>query len=439
MFAGDERLRVKRLEVRDFKRIGVAVMECDEAWNVVGGRNAQGKSSLLDAIEGAMRGKKAMPAEPIRRGAERCEIVADLGEIVVKRVTTAKTDRLVVTNAEGFERKRPQELLDALWGGVAIDPLEFQRLTPAKQAERMLAVLGLDFAELDAERKGLYDERTLANRQAKDAQAVADAKPRYADAPKEPVSVKDAAAELAAARAHNAQADSIRRAVDVAEEQVQRAKRMGEGIKSEIEEIEGEISRLQERLALRKASLEEHRAEYAKAKDAKAKAEAELAAFEPMDTAAIEAKMQDAEDANAKLAANREAKEAEAVAQKYADDSAELTRLIEAIDAEKAEKTAAAEFPVDGLAFGPDGLLLNGLPFAQASSAEKWRVSIAAGISQKPKLAVLLIRDGEKLDADSREIVRQMAVESGCQIFVEDCRATGEEATVVIEDGAIQS
>ncbi|NGZ99664.1 hypothetical protein G5V59_02720 [Nocardioides sp. W3-2-3] len=53
----------------------------------------------------------------------------------------------------------------------------------------------------------------------------------------------------------------------------------------------------------------------------------------------------------------------------------------------KADALAKATFPVDGLGFDDDGVTYQGVPFAQASSAEQIRVSLAMAMSLNPQSA----------------------------------------------------
>ena len=58
------------------------------------------------------------------------------------------------------------------------------------------------------------------------------------------------------------------------------------------------------------------------------------------------------------------------------------------------------------------------------------------GLAMNPKLRVLLIRNGNDLDADNLELVREMAAEADAQVWIERLDATGDVA-VVIEDGEV--
>jgi hypothetical protein len=77
------------------------------------------------------------------------------------------------------------------------------------------------------------------------------------------------------------------------------------------------------------------------------------------------------------------------------------------------------------------------VPFAQGSSAEQLRVSVAMGLAMNPRLGVLLIRDASLLDDDSMAIVAEMAATANAQVWLERV-GDGAECSVVIEDGSVR-
>jgi hypothetical protein len=90
--------------------------------------------------------------------------------------------------------------------------------------------------------------------------------------------------------------------------------------------------------------------------------------------------------------------------------------------------------PVDGLSFGTDEVLYNGLPLAQASSAEQLRVSVAIAMAANPKLRVLRIKDGSLLDEYSLQTLADTAEMNDFQIWIERVDTSGSVG-VVMEDG----
>ena len=103
---------------------------------------------------------------------------------------------------------------------------------------------------------------------------------------------------------------------------------------------------------------------------------------------------------------------------------------------DKAEKIAAAKLPVNGLGFGDGFITLNGLPFKQASDAERLRTSVAIAMALNPKLRLILVKDGSCLSPKSMKILEDMANEKDFSVWIERQVGTGGTG-FVIEDGRI--
>lgn len=167
-------MRILNLVAENFKRLQVVEIKPDGSLIQVQGKNAQGKSSVLDAIWAALGGKKAIPGEPIRRGADEARIELLLGddqktEYVVKRTFgRGREPQIVVEAPDGARYATPQTLLDGLLGALSFDPLAFARMAPKDQAaELQKLVPDVDFDAIDAANRGDYERRTAINREAK--------------------------------------------------------------------------------------------------------------------------------------------------------------------------------------------------------------------------------------------------------------------------------
>lgn len=381
------------------------------------GQNGAGKSSVLDAIAMALGGRDQIPAEPIRRGADRAEVLVDLGEIIVRRTfTAAGGGQLVVQNRAGARFQSPQSMLDALVGRLTFDPLAFSREKASRQAEILRELVGLDLAPLDVRRAELYAERTAVNKRATSLRARFEAMPRHELAPADPVDVGELADQLKAAQAANQENTRQRQALAAA----------------------------RDTLTSRQTRVANLRAELAKAEEAARSSaeavqnlEASVAGLQDVDTAALLERIRGAEAINRQVRENHE-RRAVAAEHAVADrQSGELTVQIEAVDQQKAEAIASARMPVQGLGFDAAGVVtLNGLPLDQASAAERLRVSVAIGLAMNPRLRVLLIRDASLLDRASMRLVADMARQAGAQLWVERVEVD-EQTTVLIEDGQV--
>jgi hypothetical protein len=124
-------------------------------------------------------------------------------------------------------------------------------------------------------------------------------------------------------------------------------------------------------------------------------------------------------------------------AKRYEDEAKALTEAIDARDQAKRAAIAAAKMPVPGLDFGDGVVLLAGVPFDQASDAERLRASVAIAMAANPKLRVIRIRDGSLLDEDAMKVLEQIAIERDFQVWIERVDSSGQVG-FVLEDGHVR-
>lgn len=426
-------MKILALTAENVKRLKAVSIAPDGAPVVtVGGRNGAGKSSVLDSIQYALGGTRDVPDRPIRDGEERAEVVVTLDGLKVTRVFTAKGSRLVVANGDGAQYPSPQAMLDKLVGRLSFDPLAFARQAksePKKAVETLRSLVGLDFAEIDARRKAIYEERTDANRDVNRLRVELEQATRYDDAPDEEVDVAALLDEQTAARA-TARANADTRAA------LNSLKRDNDRRHDAIVAQDAEILDLEEKLAAareRLVEMNEVLAAYLREEDEE---RARVESLADPDEAPINERIRSANQINARIAANRARAAIETRLRDASNRSDGLTASIDALDAEKAAALSGTSFPVPGLSFDDAGILYNGIPFAQASSGEQLRVSVSMGLALNPKLRVVLIREGSLLDADNLALIGEMAAEADAQVWIERV-GDGESCSVVIEDGAV--
>lgn len=425
-----EPLHIVGLQVENVKRIRAVSIHPEGDIVVLSGRNAQGKTSVLDAIWLALGGgaaKRAVEAsETIRAGEEFARVQVDLGTLVVTREWERRdggpeTTRLRV-EAEGRTLASPQSVLDALMEHAGFDPLAFTRLSPAQQANALTAIVDLPFGidEFDAETKQIFDERTSVNRDVERLKSVADALPRYPNAPNEKV---DIGAQMTAYRA--------------IEDQITAASHAEQGILA----AEANLAQLDSRIASLKAELEtaiadrdstaeilQERRQHAAANDLdglRAQADAALAAAES------------AGQVNEQVDANERHRLAVDALVQVQTMSAELTAQIEKRRQDRRDALAAVAFPVPGLGFDESGLVTyRDLPFTQASAAEQVEISTAIAMAGDPRLRVITIRDASLLDSEHLAIIERMAAERDFQVWLEKVDESGTVG-IVIENGEV--
>lgn len=398
------------------------------------GENGNGKSSILDSIVMALGGKEEIPDVPIRVGEEKAVIIVEMNGIVVKRNFRAQEDgtyttSLVVETADGMTAKKPQDYLNALIGELSFDPLAFTRMNPKQQFDILRRfVPDFDFEAAARRRKSVFDDRAAINRQIKDAQGVV-ASARIPDGvPDEEIDVSALTDELQAIGDFNAD--------------IERRKGNRERVRADIEAKRvGADQKKREAADLRRRAdfLDQEAADLlsdATALQDKLDEAGPLA--DPKDPAEAREKIDEAHRINAQVRQKKAIDAKIAEVRVLEQKSAQLTKDIDAIDAEKTAAIANSKIPVEGIGFGDDAVYLNGLPFNQASSAEQLRAAVALTIAANPRLRVVLIRDGSLLDHKAFEVLSEMAEVNDFQVFIEVVESTRPGA-LVIEAGEIRA
>jgi DNA repair exonuclease SbcCD ATPase subunit len=415
--------KIVRFEAQNLMRLKAVEITPDGNVVVIGGKNAQGKTSVLNAIAMALGGKNEVPERPIRDGQSTGHVIVETDQFTVtRRFTAAGGSSLEVRNAQGQKLASPQTLLDSFVSKVSFDPLAFTRMKPDAQAETVRKLAGLDFSDLDAKRETKYSERTTVNRLVKDQEVRLKALPRHVDAPAKEISSAELVAELEKANAANKARDAKQESLSTLCDDVDSLSDLLGAIDKKVAELQKQREETVTKQAEVKAKLDG--------------AKAELEAMPVIDTDPILQQIKDADEVNAKVRANTAWTTANREMLRLQTESADLTASIEQIDGEKEKLLAEATFPIEGLSFTASGVLFNGIPFEQASGAEQLRVSLAIACALNPKLPVMLIRDGSLLDDDSMKLLAEHAAKHQAQVWIEVV-GKREDATVIIEDGSV--
>ena len=425
-------MTVTRLTVDSFQRLRAAHVTPTATGLVpVRGRNAQGKSSLIEAMLSALLGRKASPDLPISEGAHKADVVVDLGELVVHRRWTRDASgkarsALTVTGRDGSTVSSPQAVLDALVGQFA-DPVAFLAMRPADQVKTVLAATGMDvdLARLEADEARVFELRRDAKRDADAAAKRAESLIEELRARAEEVGVTD---ELLALDTDELLADldeanrSSARHAELCSERATSDARCDQ-LATEIAELKSRLAALSEQLSSETQRL--------RALD-DAVRESVVISAEP-----IKAKLREVETAHELRQMDSRAKLAACEAGELAEVAALRDDELAGVRASIQRLLADADFPVDGMSYdlANKQLLVGGIPFSQASQAERLRAAAAVAMAGDSDIRVLFAREGSLLDADSQRLLAELAAERGYQLWLEVVDADPHGPGVWIEDG----
>jgi predicted NAD-dependent protein-ADP-ribosyltransferase YbiA (DUF1768 family) len=411
--------RITTLEIENTMAIKVAEIHPNgEPITTIGGKTAQGKSTALRSVGMLFDGAKAIPDEPLRRGAKRGHIRAEIdggldnGGFEVERKLTRKGTSLVVTGRDGT----PQALMDQIKGGCMQDLGKIARM---KNAE-LLAVVrelvpGQDFTAHDAERACIYDERTDANRDAKRLRAQLDSASHSNDAPIEEVSVAKLAAELTRRQEINAGHETKR---------------------AELREVGDKYRAAQVIMKKAESDLVAAKAGVEVAAGRGRTLKAEVAKLEDPDTEEIQVRLATVDEANRRVRDNAE--HARLTVDHGAAEKAAraLDRNLEDLDEKKAKTIAEAEYPVVGLSVDDDTVMLHDFSWDQASMREKLVASAEIVLAQSPDLRELLLDEGSAFDVESREALSEWADKNKAHIWMVVV-GDGKGCSVVFHEGEV--
>ena len=418
-------MNIIELQINDIKRI--SAIEVDPVTGepvILTGDNAQGKSSVLDAIVFALSNSGL--DDPIRHGRPSGSITVKLGadkvEYTVERKVTKKGSYLTLKDAEGNEVSKAQTFLNGLMGNYAFDPLAFTSLKPKEQVEALKTAAGLDFTELDANRAQFYAERTTIGRDGKELKARFEAMAKPAD---------DVPAEEVSATELMAKVETLHAAERKLSQAIDQESRDGEAHARALQEVE----KIKAQLAEAEAKADAAGKVVAASRDAVAAARAAAPSAEEI--AAARAAVQAVDTTNAAVRAARTYRETEEKLKELRLKHANLDRRIEEIDEAKKEAIKNAALPLDGLELTDDGVLFGGTFFSQLSSAEQIRVSTLVAMSQNPTLKIVLVREGALMNRANLQMMADLARERGYQLWIEKFQEEPGSKGVHIVDGAI--
>jgi DNA repair exonuclease SbcCD ATPase subunit len=399
-------VRIINLHIENVQGIKVADITPTGNSVIISGENAQGKSSVLDAIQLALEGLRKSNNQIVREGAEKGLISIDLGDIkVTRKINKDNTASVVVESKDGSVYKSPQAVLDSFLGKVSFDPLAFSRLDSKTQIQALKDFLSIDFEKLDAEKSEIYNNRTVLGRELKQAESQLKELVFDDKAPSEPLVCSSIIDAITASQSYND--DYFRRQRD-------------------LKQTELLVADLTKKLEDAKLHLDLQRKQ--------------LEGENPVPTEEIEAmktQLRDAEAINNTVAMNKRYLEKKSVVASISSQVDKITERLADIYLEKREILSKVKMPLEGLGFSDDGVVFNGIEISQCSTAEQLKISTSIAMALNPKIRVLRIKDGAFLDDASMAWIKELAVSNDYQLWIE--RVGVEPMSVVIKDGTVVS
>ena len=153
-------IKINQLLTENVKRVKAVKMEpTPNGLTVIGGKNRQGKTSVLDSIAWALGGDRYRPSDPTREGSvipPNIHLVMSNGLVVERK---GKNSDLKVIDPDG--RKAGQQLLNEFVEQLALDLPKFLQANGKEKAQTLLQIIGVgqQLFELEQKETEIYNQR----------------------------------------------------------------------------------------------------------------------------------------------------------------------------------------------------------------------------------------------------------------------------------------
>ena len=400
-------VKINKLEIENVKRVKAVKLEpTANGLTIIGGRNGQGKTSILDSIAWALGGNKYKPSKAQREGSvlpPNLHIVLDNG-LEIRR--DGKNSDLKVIDPSG--NKAGQQLLNSFVEEFSINLPKFIEANNSEKAKTLLQIIGVgeQLAVLEQQENEKYNQRTTIGQIADQKKKFAAEQVYYPDAPKDLVSVSELITQQQSILAKNGENARLRSQRD-------QLAQLKENLDTEIDRLIAERADIETKLAI-----------------------AEKSAMDLIDesTEQLEQNIAQVEQINLKVRANLDKDKANEDAQNYKDQYDGLTSEIEDIRLEKTKLLDNADLPLPGLSVAEGELLYNGQKWDNMSGAEQLKVSTAIVRKLNPECGFILVDKLEQFDLETLTEFGQWAETEQLQIIATRV-STGDECSIIITDG----
>jgi hypothetical protein len=474
-----EGLLLMRMVSQNIKAVRFVDVTFDDTMTIIGGDNAQGKSSFLGGYEWLFGGRKAIgaDADPIREGEVEGFVEGDFGDGKTVQLKVRRT--FVRVGESGFDCSRVaiempgfitpsqrETFLEKLVNPIAVDPMAFDRKDDEERAEIFKKLVAFDFKANKTKHDAVYALRADVNRDLKREQGalasllVADVAP--CDRIDEAAIVQElqdagtANADIVTRKNNRAQAEQrIATLRKEAEEQLAgvnaAAAREMDRTQAFVDDCERQIKALQQKIELARGQLDkeierikQEAADLAQQKTAEAdqlqkRLDEAKPLGDPIDVDAIRARLNEAQRSNRELAAWQQLRDRRAETQVKVEtlqtESDELTAQLTELEQAQTSAIQKAHLPIDGLGFKDGAVTLNGKPWKQASEAERIDASMALAMALSPKLRNIIIRDASGVGSKIKQRITDRARAKGYRVVLEILDESGANSTVLIENG----
>lgn len=410
-------IKINKLEIENVKRIkAVKIEPTKNGLTIIGGKNSQGKTSVIDSIAWALGGNKFAPSNPKRDDSiipPRLKVILSNGLVVERK---GKNSDLKVTDPTG--QKGGQQLLDKFVEELAIDLPKFLNSSSKEKAKTLLKIIGVEeeLISLELKEKELYNKRLAIGQIADQKEKYAKEQTYYPDTPKDFISASVLIQQQQEILARNGENQKKRNSlVDLTNKH--------NSLEQLIVQKETELSKLKEEFKIVKGDLE-----------TASKSTAQLI---DESTEELEKNLLEIEEINNKVRINLDKEKAEEDALQYKEEYNELTVKIEKVRDSVLALLNNCTMPLSNLSVKDGELTFHGKMWDSMSSSEQLKVATAIVRKLNPDCGFVLLDKLEQMDLETMREFGEWLESENLQAIATRV-STGEECSIIIEDGYVK-
>lgn len=409
-------IKINKLEIENLKRVkAVKIEPTINGLTVIGGKNNQGKTSILDSIAWGLGGDRYRPSDAQRQGSvipPTLKIVMNNGLVVERK---GKNSDLKVIDPEGI--KSGQQLLNEFVDQLALDLPKFIQQSNKEKANTLLQIIGVghQLAELESKETELYNQRRVIGQIADQKEKFAKEQVYYSDAPKEPISASDLIKQQQEILARNGENQRKRDNAYTLQAERNRLAEKVNSLREELKKYENELAKAQEDMNIAFKTAEDLHDE---------------------STTELETNIDNIERINLKVRTNLDKEKAEEDALNYRNQYNKLTSEINDVRDSKINLLKSAQLPLEGLGVEDGELTYKGFKWDNMSGSDQLKVSTAIVRKLNPKCGFVLLDKLEQMDLDTLQEFGIWLEQEGLQAIATRV-STGDECSIIIEDGYV--
>ena len=411
-------VKINKLEIENVKRVkAVQIEPTANGLTVVGGKNGQGKTSVLDSIAWALGGNSYKPSNPHREGsvvAPMIRIQLDNGLIVERK---GKNGTLMVTDPSG--KKAGQNLLNSFVEQFAINLPKFMEMNSKDKTKALLNTvdgLGEKIYELEQEELELYNKRRTVGQIRDQKKHYAEEQPFYKEVGNEIVSASELIKEQQEILARNGENQRKRDNLENLTAKQTLAINKKAELERQLLEINSELETLETDIET---------------------ANKDVVDLIDESTEELEQSIENIEEINRKVRANQDREKAEMDAEHYALEYKDLSDEIDALREQKLDLLNGANLPLEGLSVDNGVITYKGQPWDNMSGSEQLIVATAIVRKINPQCEFVLVDKLEQMDLETLLDFANWLKDNKLQAIATRV-STGEECQIIIEDGYVK-